>query len=74
MKIRVKLVGLLQTGRFKERDCAYPPGIRVDDVVADLELPRLHLGIILVNGVHASIDTPLHDGDQLMLLPLLGGG
>jgi sulfur carrier protein ThiS len=74
MEITVKLVGLFQTDRFKQRVCTYPPGTRVDDVVADLGLPRLHLGIVLINGVHAATDTRLTEGDQLMLLPLLGGG
>jgi molybdopterin converting factor small subunit len=31
-------------------------------------------GIVLVNGVHAVDDVPLHGGDAVSLFPPLGGG
>ena len=31
-------------------------------------------GIVLVNGVHAADDAPLHAGDAVSLFPPLGGG
>jgi sulfur carrier protein ThiS len=74
MKINVKLIGLFQTGRFQREDREYPPGSKVRAVVADLQLPPQHFGIVLVNGVHADSETILADGDCLVLMPIVGGG
>ena len=43
-------------------------------VVARLGLPLGALGLVLINNQQATLDTPLHDGDRLDILPLLGGG
>lgn len=72
--INVKLVGLFKTGRFKQKDCVWADGVRVSDVVDELDIPLKLLGIILINGVHANLDSPLNDRDALVLLPLLEGG
>jgi sulfur carrier protein ThiS len=74
MRISIKLVGLFQTGRFKQQECDYPSGTTVDDVVADLQLPRQHFGIVLINGKHAQGGTVLEDGDRLVLMPIVDGG
>ncbi len=74
MKINVKLVGLFQTGRFKQADCDYPQDTRVHEVVEDLQLPRQHFGIVLINGVHADREAVLNEGDQLVLMPIVDGG
>lgn len=74
MKINIKLIGVFRSGRFKEQNRYYSVGTRVQDVVKDLMLPQKHLGIVLINGVHARVDDMLSDGDSLSLLPILGGG
>ena len=74
MRVNVKLVGLFQTERFKQADRDYPAGVTVDEVVGDLQLPRQHFGIILVNGVHADSATVLNEGDNLVLMPIVDGG
>lgn len=74
MKINVKLIGLFQTGRFKQEDRVYPEGSRVEAVVEELQLPSQHFGIILVNGVHAARETVLKEGDSLVLMPIVDGG
>ncbi len=74
MKINVKLIGLFQTGRFKQEDRVYPEGSRVEAVVEELQLPWQHFGIILVNGVHAARETVLQEGDSLVLMPIVDGG
>jgi len=74
MIVNVKLIGLFQTGRFRQQDRVYPDGTEVRTVVTDLDLPQQHFGIILVNGVHARIDTVLVDRDQLVLMPIVDGG
>ena len=74
MIINVKLVGLFQTGRFKQEDREYPTGIKVQDVINALQLPQQHFGIVLINGVHAAIGTVLTEGDHVVIMPIVDGG
>lgn len=74
MNVNVKLVGLFQTGRFKQRACLYPEGVTAQEIFDDLQLPAQHLGIVLINGLHVGKESVLTEGDQLVLMPLLGGG
>lgn len=74
MRIIVKLYGLFRIDRFKEDVLELPEGTAVQEVVARLALPRHLLGIVLINGVHSGVDAVLAEGDELTLLPLLGGG
>lgn len=43
-------------------------------IVSRMAIPPGAIGLALINGAQASLDTPLHDGDRLDILPLLGGG
>ena len=74
MEINVKLVGLFRTGRFKQSIRSYPSTTNVQDVIDDLDLPQQHFGIVLINGVHADVDTLLTEGDHLVLMPVVDGG
>lgn len=74
MKINVKLIGHLQTGQFKQMARTYPVATRVQTIIDDLQLPQLLIGIVLINGVHAGDEDILGEGDNLVILPLLGGG
>lgn len=74
MQIQIRLVGLFKTERSAEQIRCYPDGSRVTDVVVDLALPQQHLGIVLINGLHAEPETELANGDTLTLIPLVDGG
>jgi len=74
MRISVQLAGAFRVGRFREQLLEYPEGTRVEEVIAALELPEQILGIVLINGLHASRQDTLQEGDALALLPLLDGG
>ena len=74
MKFSLKLVGAFRLGRFAERTLDYPETTKVEKVIADLDLPRDLLGIVLINGRHASEQSILKEGDALLLLPMLEGG
>jgi sulfur carrier protein ThiS len=74
MKITVKLYGVFRIDRFKEEIREYPEGTRVKDVMQDLAFSDKLLGTVVINDVHATVDQVLHDGDSLMILPLLDGG
>lgn len=43
-------------------------------VIAHLLVPPGAVGLLLVNREQVTMDTPLHAGDTLEILPLLGGG
>lgn len=74
MVINVKLIGLFQTGRFKQENRQYPAAVSVQDVIDALQLPQQHLGIVLVNGVHANVAAVLSEGDHLVIMPVIDGG
>lgn len=74
MEVTIKLVGTFKNGRFKEAVREYHSGIRVREVVDELNIPDPMLGIVLINDVHAGIGDFLEDGDTLCLLPLIDGG
>ena len=74
MNITVSLHGVLRIDRFKKEILAYPDDSSIQKVIDDLQIPVKLLGIILINGTHAKAGDTLHNGDTLMLLPLLEGG
>ncbi len=44
------------------------------DLVRAIGLAEGAAGLILVNGLHAKLDTPLAPGDEVSLFPFVGGG
>ena len=74
MKITVSLHGVFRIGRFKVETLDFPDGYSAQKVIDDLQIPGKLLGTILINKVHAQPTDILHDGDTLMILPLLEGG
>jgi len=74
MQITVSLHGIFRIDRFKKETLECPDGSNAQKVIDDLQIPARLLGIILINGTHAKADDILHNGDTLMLLPLLEGG
>ncbi len=74
MNITVSLHGVFRIDRFKLKKLDYPDCSIVQNIIDDLQIPVKLLGIILINGTHAKAEDMLHDGDTLMLLPLLEGG
>ena len=74
MEVKIKLFGAFRIERFKEEVLEFPPATKVQEVVDMLQIPEHLLGIVLINGVHASVADVLKCGDALSLLPLLGGG
>jgi molybdopterin converting factor small subunit len=57
--------------QFEVDACA---GLTVRAVLAEEGLPEAAVHIIMLNGVHAGLDSPLRDGDRLGLFPAVGGG
>lgn len=74
MHVKIKLFANFRVDRFKESNRDYPVPVTVADIVTELDIPKPEVGIIFINGRHATIDTILTEGDALALFPLVGGG
>jgi len=74
VEIKIKLLASLRAERFKTEVREYPSATGIRQVVGDLGIPEKEIGIVLLNGRHASVTDSLEDGDTLSLFPLLGGG
>jgi len=74
MQVTVKLFASFRIKWFKEATSEYTQGVEVLDIVNEIGIPVNDLGIVLINGNHASINDKLQDGDIVSLMPLIGGG
>ncbi len=74
MQITVKLFATFRAGRFAVELRGYPPGTRIEAVIRELQIPETQIGMIMLNNRHAEPGQELHDGDNLSLFPLVGGG
>ena len=74
MQVTVKLVASFRLKWFKEATQEYHPGVKVLDIVNEIGIPVNELGIVLINGHHASLNDKLQDDDIVSLMPLIGGG
>lgn len=74
MHVNVKLYASFRIRWGKEMVMECHTGARIADIVATIGIPANESYIIVLNGTHASLDAPLHDGDVLSLFPLIGGG
>jgi len=74
MQITVKLFANFRNNRFKYKLRAIAPDTTVRVIIADLGLVEDELGVVLINGRHASLDQAFAEGDTLSLFPLVGGG
>ncbi|WP_337287550.1 MoaD/ThiS family protein [Candidatus Methylomirabilis sp.] len=79
MKIEVALYATLSQylpkgsqGHKASIECT--DGVTVGQVIDQLGIPRPRPTMVLVNGIQASEDTPLGEGDLLALFPPLAGG
>lgn len=74
MKIVVKLFASFRDGRFKEEQQEFQEGITLGRVVSSMGITEADIGMTLVNGLHASMDRALREGDTISLFPMLSGG
>jgi sulfur-carrier protein len=74
MKIEIKLFAALSVGRFKAETQEFAAETCVEQVVKHLGFAEGDVGIVLINGKHATTQDSLNDGDVLSLLPLMDGG
>ncbi len=74
MVVKVKLFATFREGRFREKDMELPEGTILRDVVKPLDFPEKPAKILLVNGIRATEDSPLNDGDVVAIFPMIAGG
>ncbi|MGB9082849.1 MAG: MoaD/ThiS family protein [Desulfuromonadaceae bacterium] len=74
MKITVKLFATFRNGRFKLSEQEHPVGTNCRTIVLGLGLTEEEIGVVMVNGRHATLDHVLQEGETLSLFPLVGGG
>ena len=74
MQVTVKLFASFRIKWFKEaiKECSNSADVL--EIVNELGMPVEELGIVLINGNHASLNDKLQDGDIVSLMPLIGGG
>ena len=74
MNITIQLFATFRDGRFKEERKDFVDDITLGYVIAELGIAENEIGMMLVNGRHASMEQVLIDGHVIALFPLLGGG
>lgn len=75
MNIRVKLMGLLKEQMPPEGRLSLTDAATIGDALVALQIPRESVQVFSVNG--ALVRDPLHtllEGDELTVLPPVGGG
>jgi molybdopterin synthase sulfur carrier subunit len=74
MTVTIKLFATFQKGRFLVEARDYPPSTTVAEIVADLRIPEVEIGVLMANGRHVDLDHRPVDGDVLAIFPVIGGG
>ena len=72
--VEVRLVGLLKKYGPEQASVGIEPGQTVADVVRELGVDPDLVAIVMVNGRQKSKSDRLEPGDELKLLPMVGGG
>jgi len=74
MELTIRLFANFRDGRFREAPKEYPPGTMVGDIVDGLGIARKEVGVLMVNGRHATFEQTPQPGDAVAIFPLVGGG
>ena len=74
MKITVRLFAFFREGRFIEETREYPDKTTVAEVISGLGIDINAVGVTMIASRHCNLDTPLKDGDDLGIFPMIGGG
>ena len=74
MTLTIKLFATFQKGRFAVETREYRPSTTVGDIVEELHIPKVEIGVLMVNGRHVTLDHCPAGGDVLAIFPVIGGG
>jgi sulfur carrier protein ThiS len=74
MTVTIKLFASFQKGRFAVETREYPLSTTVEEIVNDLHIPKVEIGVLMVNGRHVDFDHRPGGSDVLAIFPVIGGG
>lgn len=72
--IEVRLFATFREGREKIVFFTKEEAQKSGDIVRILDIPPEEIAILLINGRHSKLDSPVKDGDVVALFPPVGGG
>lgn len=71
---KVKLVGILSHYAGSCGEIEVEGGKNVGEILESLGIPSALVGIVLVNGKQVGKNHKIEEGDEVKLIPLIGGG
>lgn len=74
MEIKIKLFATLREGRGKLVTQNFNEPTTTKQVLDSLNIDEEDVAILLVNGLDATLDQKLQDGDTISVFPPVGGG
>lgn len=77
LEVKVKLYGELEkySPNHKEKfSIQLPPGTLIKELMDHLKIPAHQVMLIIKNGIKAKEDDLLKNGDDVIFLPIVGGG
>ena len=73
--IKLKLYATLQVFLPPEgEDCPISPGITVQELLSQLNLPLEKAKLIFIDGMKADLSSKLNGGESVGIIPPVGGG
>lgn len=74
MQVSVELFSYFRQGRFKQNTVEISQGATAADLLTQLQIDLTEVGTLVINGTPGTARTPLHSGDRVTLIPIIGGG
>ena len=74
MELEIKLFASLRKFNPELEQIEVDDGITVLELFEKAGIPASEVAIVLVNGRHAKLDQPLHDGETVAAFPPIAGG
>ena len=72
--IEVRLFASLREGRYKISFLDSADYSIAGEILDFFCIPHDEVAILLINGRHSNVDSPVKDGDVLAIFPPVGGG
>ena len=74
MELEIKLFASLRKYNPELERIEVDDGITILELFDKVGIPPSEVAIVLVNGRHAKLDQPLHDGETVAAFPPIAGG
>ena len=76
MKIKMIFHGSLKkyNQNLAETELEIPAGTMVGALIGSTKVPKEEIAFVALNGSRASLDAHIHEGDEVKLFQLVGGG